>query len=333
MAIFFIEIPVIISQENNTYLLTSNVWTPDNGDGTYKNPVLWGDWPDPDVIRVDDDFYLITTSMHYMPGSPIVKSKDLVNWEFASYPIERYDEDPRFDMNGGELYLNGSWANTIRYHKGKFYVGFCTPKNKEGTTGHFSMCVADNIEGPWQRTIFPEFLYDPGLFFDDDGKGYIAHGQTDIYITPLADDYLSVSGKSVKVIEGEPVEGSHMYKINGKYYIFSPSAGTGSQICFRSDNIYGPYEKKVVMHDQRNTQWGIHQGALVQLKNGDWWCLIMEDRDPIGRTTRLEPVTWIDGWPMIGEKSKTGDWIGVTNFKKPDVGNTYPITNPATTDE
>jgi len=195
------------------------------------------------------------------------------------------------------------------------------------------MCVADDVKGPWKRTIFPERLYDPGLFFDDDGKAYVAHGQGTIYITPLADDALSVAGKPVKVIEKEPVEGSHMYKINGKYYIFSPAAGIGSQMCFRSDHIYGPYEKKIVMHDTRNTPYGVHQGGLVKLKNGDWWCLIMDDRGPIGRTMRLEPVTWVDGWPMIGIKNNKGEWVGVDTYKKPDVGGTYPIIAPSTADE
>ncbi|MCO5949904.1 glycoside hydrolase family 43 protein [Mucilaginibacter flavidus] len=308
------------------------VWTPDNGNGTFTNPLMWGDWPDPDIIRVGDDFFFISTSMHYVPGSPIAKSKDLVNWEMAGYAVPRYDEDPRFDMKGGTLYLNGSWANTLRYHNGKFYVGFDT-QHAGGGTGHFSMCVADDVKGPWKRTIFPERLYDPGLFFDDDGKAYVAHGKGTIYITPLADDALSVAGKPVKVIEKEPVEGSHMYKINGKYYIFSPAAGIGSQMCFRSDHVYGPYEKKVVMHDTRNTPYGVHQGGLVQLKNGDWWCLIMDDRGPIGRTTRLEPVTWVDGWPMIGMKNDKGEWVGVDTFKKPDVGGTCPIIVPPTADE
>src|SRR5690349_649925 len=139
------------------------VWTPDNGDGTFTNPMMWGDWPDPDIIRVNDDFYFISTSMHYVPGCPIAKSKDLVNWEMAGYAIQRYDEDPRYNMKGGTLYLNGSWAATIRYHKGLFYVGFCTPYGQGTDKGYFSMCSAKDIKGPWTRTIFPEYLYDPGL--------------------------------------------------------------------------------------------------------------------------------------------------------------------------
>ena len=129
------------------------VWTPDNGDGTFTNPIMWGDWPDPDIIRVGDDFYMVSTSMHYVPGCPIATSKDLVNWRMAGYAVERYDDDPRYDMQGGTLYLNGSWASTIRYRDGKFYVGFCTPYGWGTETGHFSICIADKPEGPWERAL------------------------------------------------------------------------------------------------------------------------------------------------------------------------------------
>jgi beta-xylosidase len=314
--------------------IRARAWCPDLGNGTFRNPIFWGDWPDSDVIRVGDEFYFISTSMHYVPGCPIARSKDLVNWEMAGYAVPRYDEDPRYDLKGGDFYLCGSWANTIRHHNGKFYVGFCTPRGPgPGGKGQFSMCVADDVKGPWKRTIFPEYLYDPGLFFDDDGKAYVAHGQSTICITELNADALSVKGKPVKVIENSHAEGSHLYKINGKYYLFCPCAGLGVQLCFRSDKIYGPYERQVVMHDTRNTQYGIHQGGLVQLKNGDWWCLIMEDRDPVGRTTRLEPVTWVDGWPMLGRQDAKGDWIGMDVCKKPAIGTSHPVTAPATTDE
>lgn len=114
------------------------VWSPDNGDGTFTNPLMWGDWPDPDIIRVNDEFYMVSTSMHYVPGSPIAKSKDLVNWEMAGYAVDRYDEEPGYDMKDGKtLYLNGSWANSIRYHNGKFYVAFCTPYGWGTEKGHF----------------------------------------------------------------------------------------------------------------------------------------------------------------------------------------------------
>ena len=156
-------------------LHAQQVWTADNGDGTFTNPLLWGDWPDPDVIRVDDTYYMVSTSMHYVPGVPVLSSRDLVHWKPESYAVARYDEDPRYDMQGGTLYLNGAWASSIRHHNGKFYVAFCTPYGWGTKDGHFSICEADSPKGPWKRTIFPEYLYDPGLFIDDDGRGYVVH--------------------------------------------------------------------------------------------------------------------------------------------------------------
>ena len=321
------------------------VWTPDNGNGTYKNPILWGDWPDPDFIRVDDEFYFVSTSMHYVPGCPILKSKDLVNWEMAGYAVDNYDEDPRYNLQGGEMYLRGSWAATIRRHNGLFYVGFCTP-NWGKEKGQFSICTAKDVKGPWKRTIFPEYLYDPGLFFDDDGRVYVVHGQHKLYVTELAADALSVKGeskliwdKSIPVPAGSSaphsiygMEGSHVYKINGYYYITCPAGGTeGWQVCLRSKDIYGPYESKIIVQDESSyPNNGLHQGGMLQLKDGSWWFLIMQDRGPIGRVPHLVPVKWIDDWPMLG---KNGEGKGVIVNDKPNVGKTYPVKVPATSDE
>ena len=318
-----------------------SVWTPDNGDGTFTSPIMWGDWPDPDVIRVGDDFYFVSTSMHYVPGCPIAKSKDLVNWEMVGYAVDRYEEDPRYDMKGGQLYLNGSWANSIRYHNGKFYVAFCTPYGLGTEKGHFSICEAEKPEGPWKRTIFPEYLYDPGLFFDDDGKVYVIHGQGRLLVTELNADVHSVKGEPVEIwnkrfkdsqtLGGHfGMEGSHMYKINGKYYLTCPAGGTeGWQVCLRADNIYGPYEHKIIMDDNSSYPVnGLHQGGMVQLKNGDWWFIIMQDRGAIGRVPCLVPVEWVDGWPMLGTNGKD-----VVTYPKPHVGKTYAIKVPATSDE
>ncbi len=310
----------------------SNVWTADNGNGTFKNPLLTGDWADPDFIRVGDDFYFVSTSMNYVPGCPVLHSKDLVNWEMAGYAVDKYDEDPRYNLQGGNMYSNGSWAATIRHQNGLFYVGFCTP-SRNGAKGSYSMCVAKDIKGPWKRTIFPEYLYDPGLFFDDDGKVYVAHGQQKIFITELNADALSVKTPQKEIYENRDfpyLEGSHMYKVNGKYYILSTTGGTnGRQICLRSDNIYGPYESKVVMRSDITLPGSfLHQGGMLQLKDGSWWFMIMQDRWPIGRSPHLEPVTWVDGWPMLGVDGK-----GVVNAAKPNVGQVYPVKVPATSDE
>lgn len=325
----------------NAFAQKNNVWNPDNGNGTFTNPIFWGDWPDPDIIRVDDKFYFVSTSMHYVPGCPIAVSEDLINWEMAGYAVERYDEDPRYDMQGGNLYLNGSWAATIRHKDGKFYVGFCTPYGWGREKGNFSICIADKVEGPWERVIFPEYMYDPGLFFDDNGKVYVVHGQGTLYLTELNEDVRSVKGIPVKIWEGGfknayelggsfGMEGAHMYKINGKYYITCPAGGTeGWQICLRSDNIYGPYEHKLIMHDDSSyPKNGLHQGGMVQLKNGDWWFMIMQDRGPIGRVPCLVPVTWVDGWPMLGDGGKD-----LITYPKPSVGKRSKFKSPATSDE
>lgn len=325
----------------SSFVKAQHVWSPDNGDGTFTNPLMWGDWPDPDVICVDDKFYMVSTSMHYVPGCPITVSKDLVNWEMAGYAVSRYDDDPRYDMKGGTLYLNGSWANSIRYNKGRFYVAFCTPYGWGTEKGHFSVCEAERPEGPWTRTVFPEYLYDPGLFFDDDGKVYVVHGQGTLYLTELDTNVKSVKGKSVEIWNkrfkdsqtlggGLGIEGSHMYKINGKYYITCAAGGTeGWQVCLRSDNIYGPYEHHVIIQDDSSyPPNGLHQGGMVQLKNGDWWFIIMQDRGPIGRVPYLLPVQWVDGWPMLG----TRDGKDVVTYLKPNVGKKTIIKSPATTD-
>ena len=324
---------LFLSWSNLNVVAQMPVWTPDNGNGTFTNPILWGDWPDPDVIRVGDTFYFVSTSMHYVPGCPVLISKDLVNWKMAGYAVERYDEDPRYDMKGGNLYLNGSWAATIRHHNGKFYIGFCTPYGWGREKGNFSICIADHVEGPWERVIFPEYLYDPGLLFDDDGKVYVVHGQGTLYVTELNPDVRSVKGEKVKIWDqrfknphefggGFGMEGAHAYKINGKYYITCPAGGTeGWQICLRSDHIYGPYEHKLIMND--NSSYppnGLHQGGMVELKNGDWWFIIMQDRGAIGRVPCLVPVEWIDGWPMLGKNGKD-----VITYRKPDVGKNFPV--------
>lgn len=171
------------------------------------------------------------------------------------------------------------------------------------------MCVAKDIKGPWKRTIFPELMYDPGLFFDDDGKVYVAHGQEKLFITELNADALSVKTPQKEIYNNRNypyLEGSHMYKVKGKYYILGTTGGTnGRQICLRSDSIYGPYESKVVLRDD-NLYPGnfLHQGGMMQLKDGSWWFMIMQGRGAIGRVPNLEPVTWADGWPMLGVNGK-----------------------------
>ncbi len=207
--------------------------------------------------------------------------------------------------------------------------------------GNFCVCEAEKAEGPWTRTVFPDYLYDPGLFFDDDGRVYVAHGQGTIYLTELNADARSVKSKAVEIWRGGfkdshtlgggfSMEGSHMYKINGMYYITCPAGGTGGwQICLRSKNILGPYEHHLIMDDDRSYPGnGLHQGGMVQLKNGDWWFIIMQDRGAIGRVPCLVPVKWVDGWPMLGADGKDA-----IVYNKPATGKKVKPHTVATTDE
>lgn len=303
-------------------------WTADNGDGTFSNPVLNADYPDCDVIRVDDDYYFISSSMHFSPSDPILHSKDLVNWEVIGYPIPRYDAKvfgPKYDMVDGDSYGKGSWAPSIRFHDGTFYVLFTIPITGPGA-GTTYVSRATNPAGPWKINCLGVNLYDPGLFFDDDGKVYVLHGQNRIVCSELTPDLTSVKSTSKEIFNGS-IEGSHVYKRNGYYYSLNP--GAGKEHCFRSTSLLGPYEHRVVLDsDTGFPRKGIHQGGIVDTQTGEWWSIIFQDRPPLGRIPCLEPVTWVDDWPMLGQDGK-----GVTTFKKPDVGKTYPPVQMIFSDE
>ncbi|MGQ7944304.1 glycoside hydrolase family 43 protein [Flavobacterium sp. WC2509] len=298
----------------------------DNGNGTYTNPVIAADYPDPDIVFVDNTYYMVTTTMFVFPGVTILKSHDLVNWEYCSNAVPRFDFSKCYDLDDCNRYSRGSWATSIKYHNGKFYLLFITL-----TEGGF-MCTADKAEGPWKITKLPKGFYDPGLFFDEDGHNYVAHGFGKIYITEV-DENLAPKGKDNLVFEGDirkGLEGSHVYKINGYYYLYCTYGGKdGIQVALRSKNIYGPYEQKVVISDSTpGLNFGIHQGALAQTNTGEWWTMLFTDSGPFGRFPSLQPVTWVDGWPMVGVNGK-----GVETYKKPNVGKTYPIKTLPTSDE
>jgi beta-xylosidase len=298
----------------------------DNGDGTYSNPVISADFPDPDVIRVGDTYYMVTTTMFVFPGVTILRSHDLVNWEYCSNAVPRFDYGACYNLDGRSRYGHGQWATSIKYHNGKFYLLFITLNE-----GGF-MCIADKAEGPWQVTHLPRGFYDPGLFFDDDGKVYVAQGYGKISITEVNDSLQAVGPDSL-VYSGDirkGLEGTHVYKINGYYYLYCTYGGRdGIQVALRSKNIYGPYQQKVVIHDTtKGINFGIHQGALIELPNGAWWTILFVDSGPFGRFPSLQPIHWIDGWPMVGV-----DGRAVTRYKKPDVGKEYPVKDFPTSDE
>ena len=298
----------------------------DNGDGTYTNPVIPADFPDPDVIRVGDTWYMVTTTMFVFPGVPIIKSHDLVNWEYCSNAVPRFDVSGCYNLDTCNRYGHGQWATSIKYHDGKYYLLFITLNE-----GGF-MCTATNPEGPWKTTHLPRGFYDPGLFFDDNGKMYVAHGYGKISITEV-DSNLVARGPDSLVYTGNirgGLEGTHVYKINGYYYLYCTYGGRdGIQVALRSKNIYGPYEQKVVISDTaQGVNFGIHQGALTQTQTGEWWTILFVDSGPFGRFPSLQPVTWVDGWPMVGIEGK-----GVITCKKPDVGKSFPAKDFPTSDE
>jgi len=298
----------------------------DNGDGTYTNPVIFADFPDPDVILVGDTYYMVTTTMFVFPGVTVLKSHDLVNWEYCSNAVPRFDFSPSYNLDGGKRYGHGQWASSMKYNKGKFYILFITLDE-----GGF-LCSSAKAEGPWEIRKLPKGFYDPGLFFDEDGRIYVAHGYNKISITELDKDFASLSNDSLVFVGDirKGIEGTHVYKMNGYYYLYCTYGGLdGIQVALRSKNIYGPYEQKVVLRDTTKTvNFGVHQGALIKTQTGEWWTMLFVDSGPFGRCPSLQPVTWVDGWPMVGMDGK-----GVIKYKKPNVGKDYPIKDLPTSDE
>ena len=297
----------------------------DNGDGTYTNPIIYSDFPDPDVIRVDSAYYMVSTTMFVFPGVTILKSYDLVNWDYCSNAVQRMDFGPCYNLDGCNRYAHGQWATSLKYHNGKYYLLFLTLDE-----GGF-ICTAGRPEGPWEIKKLPRGFHDPGLFFDDDGKIYVAYGYSNIYVTELDTNFVA-KRSDVLVFTGDirsGLEGSHVYKKNGYYYLYCTyGGGDGFQVALRSKSIYGPYEEKVVIRDNSYLGTGLHQGALVETQTGEWWTIIFQDGGAFGRFPSLQPVTWQDDWPMVGVNGK-----GVVTSTKPNVGTVYPITVLPTSDE
>ena len=323
-------------------------WTADNGNGTFTNPLFYDEFSDPDIIRVGDDYYLAGTTMHTVPGLVILHSKDLVNWENVSYCFDRFDfQDDQFWLkNHKEIYGQGIWAPCIRYANGQFYI-------YSNINGKGLQCyTSKDIHGPWTHHNMQGNIYDLSVLFDDDGKIYAIHGYGEVKCTELKPDMSGPIESTERVIipNGSAVgEGHHMYKINGMYYLISTDyRPNGRTLCSRAKSIWGPYENCVITADETfgyhaapltqvqgrivpdGTKFGIpevdkdatactniHQGGIVQTQKGDWWALLMMDFHSIGRTVTLAPITWKDGWPMLGLEGNLGraprTWI------KPDI--------------
>jgi beta-xylosidase len=295
----------------------------DQGDATYRNPVLKADYSDPDVIRVGDDFYLIASDFHYV-GMQVLHSRDLVNWELVGQVFPRLDVHAKYDeMNG---YGQGTWAPTLRYHGGRFYIFVCTPYD-----GLF-MWHAENPRGPWSETVTVKAVSgweDPAPFWDDDGRAFLVHsvlGAGPLILHRMSPDGRALLDDGVEIYRGPVAEGPKLFKRGGHYYISLPEGGVerGGQTVLRSRSVYGPYERREVL-----PAGSPHQGGIVDLPSGESWFIGFKSSGRLGRVCHLLPVRWgDDDWPVFGDGGRT-----VERWRKPSVGRAQPLAKPATSDE
>ena len=316
--ILLIVVATTAQASGHTTASDSLAWG-DQGDGTYVNPVINADFSDPDVIRVGEKYYMVASDFHFM-GMQVLESEDMVNWQYISQIYRRFDE-PGWDDN--RHYAGGSWAPAIRFHDGLFYIYFCTPE--EG----LYMSTAEDPHGPWAplhlvRRV--EKWEDPCPLWDTDGMAYLGrskHGAGPIIVHKMSPDGRQLLDEGVTVYEGPIAEGTKWLKRNGWYYLIIPEGGvgTGWQTVLRSKNIYGPYERKIVLEQGSTNINGPHQGALVDTPDGKWWFYHFQETPVLGRVVHLQPVRWEDDWPLMGE-DYDGNGIGepVASFSSPKLG-------------
>lgn len=330
---------LIVAQKTNEY---SKVWVADNGDGTYKNPILHADYSDPDVIRVGDDYYMTASSFNCIPGLPILHSNDMVNWELVNHALQK---QPPFDVFNIPQHGNGVWAPCIRYHNEEFYIYYPDPDYG------IYMIKTKDPKGLWSEPILVKEgkgLIDPSPLWDDDGKAYLGFAfagsragiKSLLVVCTMNAEGTLANDDTVIVLDGHldeaTIEGPKLHKRNGYYYIFAPAGGvaTGWQTVMRSKNIFGPYEKRKVMDQGTTPINGPHQGAWVQTQTGEDWFFHFQDKGAYGRIVHLQPMKWVNDWPVIGiDKDKNGIGEPVATYKKPNVGKTYPIMTPPDSDE
>jgi len=307
-------------------VLHTDTWISDNGNGTFTNPLFYDEFSDPDMIRVGNDYYLTGTTMHTMPGLPVLHSKDLVNWSLVSYAVPRLNLAAPFRLEKGEnVYGQGIWAPCFRYHNGKYYIF--------SNVNHYTtqLFTADKPVGPWKQTAMKKSFHDLSVLFDDDGKVYVVWGYDEVHLAELnvtLDDIVEGSEQVIVPKGSGAGEGSHFYKINGKYYITNTNYDPVCyQVCLRANSPRGPY-KVNVMSSQENLAIGtgyrlanerasapfkvkkpvenlvgaipMHQGGIVQVQSGEWWGWSMMDHNSVGRLLCLSPVTWEKEWPYFG---------------------------------
>lgn len=327
--------------------LWAQVWVSDNGDGTYKNPVLYADYSDPDVVRAGDDFYMTASSFNCVPGLPILHSKDLINWKIVNYalPELRMEGVEPVDFFDRPQHGRGVWAPCIRYHKGEFRIYWGDPD-----FGIYAVKTKD-ILGKWEKPVLVKSgkgLIDPSLLFDDDGKIYLVHAYAGsrarlnsiLTVCELDETGTKVTGRDVLVFDGNDgvnhtVEGGKFYKWDGYYYILAPAGGVASgwQLAMRSKNVYGPYEVKRVLAQGTTAINGPHQGGLIDTPTGEWWFMHFQDKGAYGRILHLQPTRWKDGWPVMGVNDANYCGEPALTHKKPNVGKTFPIMTPQENDE
>ncbi|MBX3747132.1 MAG: glycoside hydrolase 43 family protein [Verrucomicrobiae bacterium] len=289
---------------------------PDRGQAA--NPILWADVPDLAMIRVGETYYMSSTTMHLSPGLPIMRSKDLVNWELVAYAYDILDEVDELNLTGGKsTYGRGSWASSLRFHKGTYYATTFAQ-----TTGKTHVYSTRDIEaGPWEVRSFRPALHDHTLFFDDDDRVYMLYGVGDLRLVELNEDLsgLKPGGfHSIVVpnashvaggVMGLPPEGSQLFKIDGRYYLLNiawPRGGMRTVILHRADRITGPYESRLGLRDR-----GVAQGGLIDTPAGDWFAYLFRDAGAVGRIPYLVPVRWEDGWPVLGVDGKVPDTLNL----------------------
>jgi beta-xylosidase len=314
----------------------SKVWVADNGDGTYRNPVIHADYSDPDVVRVGEDFYMTASSFNAVPGLPILQSKDLVNWTIINHVFREQQPADNFQkpQHGG-----GVWAPSIRFHAGEFYIYYGDPD-----FGIY-MTKTRNPRGEWSKPLLikeAKGWIDPCPLWDDDGNAYLVHAfagsragiKSVLVVNRMSTDGTRLVNDGVIVFDGHEkhptVEGPKFYKLNAYYYISAPAGGvpTGWQLVLRSKNIYGPYEEKIVLAQGKTAINGPHQGAFVDTLTGEWWFVHFQDRGVYGRIVHLQPTVWKDGFPVVGNNGEP-----VSKSRKPNVGRNYPVATPQDSDE
>lgn len=321
----------------------SSVWSPDNGDGTYTNPVINADYSDPDVCVVGDDYYMTASSFNCIPGLPILHSKDLVNWEIIGHAITELTPHEEFDKPS---HGNGVWAPSIRYHEGMFYIYWGDPDY-----GVFRVTATDPA-GEWSKPVCiieGKGMIDTTPLWDDDGRCYLVNGWANsrsrfasvLTVRELDKDGLKAISNPVIVFDGNGTEnrtceGPKFYKRNGWYWIMCPAGGvpTGFQLAMRSKSPYGPYESMKVLDQGKSVINGPHQGAWIHTALGEDWFMHFQDKECYGRVVHLQPVTWKDNWPVMGKIPAKG-YCGepVITYRKPSTKGKVDVVNPVESDE